>query len=118
MNLNTFLAEAIKNEIGFAEAEMLYSESFKAEETFSVEDGFWAREDLVEYLMADIVRYNNPFDDFAAVIKEGYSREEAEFMVDRVRFVEICNYKGESEGFELVERASTLRTFYSKYNYR
>lgn len=116
----TFLTQMIEAEIGFAEAHSLYCESFKEPTTFKVSDAVYSRKELLSVLMEDICA-PTPFDapDWyeGEVIKEGLSFEEADSIVDHVEFVELCNYKGEGEGFTLACRAKHLRTFVAKHNY-
>lgn len=119
--LSKFLSQMIEAEIGFAEANALYCESFKDSTTFKVADGFYPREELVNFLREDIcepVPFDAPDWWEPEVIKEGLSFEEADEIVDHVEFVELCNYKGEGEGYTLACRAQHLRTFVSKHNYR
>lgn len=121
-HVKAVLAAALQDERTFAEAHALYCESFKCDSTFTVADGFYAREDLVDYLMSPIhapVPEQFKDDDWfePELIKQGLSREHAEAIVDECKFVETCNYKGEGEGFELYERVAHLRTFFSKHNY-
>lgn len=115
-----FLSKMIAAEVGFAEAHALYCESFKDSTTFKVADEVYSRKDLLVALMEDIcepVAFLAPDWWEPAVIKEGLSFEEADKIVDHVEFVELCNYKGEGEGFTLACRAAHLRTFVSKHNY-
>lgn len=120
-NISAILASAIQDETTFAEAEALYAELFKDSKTFTLADGFYSREELVNHLMTPIYEKFNwrEVDDWfePSIIKEGYSKEEAEALVDHIEFVELCNYKGEGEGFELACRVPRLRTFHAKHNY-
>ena len=114
------LKAALQEESTFAEAEVLYAESFKDSKTFKVADGFYDRETLVHFLMEDIyapLPIDAPEWLEPEVIKEGWSFEKADALLDSLEFVELCNYKGEGEGFTLACRATKLRTFVSKHNY-
>lgn len=121
MNMIEMLQVALKDEENFTQAEALYCESFKAEGTFKAVDGVFDRDDLISYLVSDVcepVNWQEVPDWFEpSVIKEGWSIEKAEALVDHLEFVELCNYKGEGEGFTLVCRAANLRTFVGKYDY-
>lgn len=119
--LTQILAAALQDESTFVEAEALYAESFKDAVVFKVADGCYSREELLHHLMSDIcepVTYDAPDWFEPNVIKEGWSFDKANSLVDHLEFVELCNYKGEGEGFELACRVKHLRTFVSKHNYR
>ncbi|MCU9527497.1 hypothetical protein [Pseudomonas mosselii] len=130
--ISSILSAMLTDETTFARAEALYSESFRSDRTFTVADGFYDREELVQYLMEPIYKLpgelhsacrHDEEDEFGMclepeVLKPGWRKEQAELYVDQVEFVELCNYKGESEGFEMASRASHLRVFVSKYEYR
>lgn len=142
--LSVAIANMLKDESAFAQAEALYSESFRDMRTFTVADDVYPRSELVDYLMTPIYRAeecnripdmhqapdDEDFDDRDVelwaeyqsepeleIIKPGWTREEAERLVDHLEFVETCNYKGEGEGFELACRVSHLRVFIGKYDY-
>lgn len=120
MNIVEILKAALKDESTFAEAEALYAESFKDAQTFRVSDNCYTRQELVNYLRSDIYEaYPSDAEDWfePAVIKEGYSLEQAEMLVDHIEFVDLCNYKGEGQGFEMACRVQHLRTFHGKHNY-
>lgn len=134
--LTTMLAD----ESTFARAEALYGESFRGGPAFTVADGIYARADLLQYLMSPIYRPAEVSSDEAVsfltdddfeclndfdchddhepeILKPGLSQEDAEKLVDHLQFIELCNYKGEGEGFELTCRVGHLREFVGKYEY-
>lgn len=129
--VSNMLAEFLKDEKTFAAAEKLYSESFRDSKSFRVADGFYSLDELVSYLMtpiyaqqtSEVPHFCDDDEDYFDMIPEpeeikpGLSQQQAELIVDNLEFVELCNYKGEGEGFELLERVSHLRVFHSKYNY-
>ncbi|MFJ3109966.1 hypothetical protein [Pseudomonas putida] len=130
--LSSMLSAMLKDESTFARAEALYAESFRSDRTFTVADGFYGREQLVQYLMEPIykqtderqsARRHADDDDVEVwfepeILKPGWGKEVAELYVDEVEFVELCNYKGEGEGFEMASRVGHLRVFINKYEYR
>lgn len=130
--LSSILSAMLKDESTFARAEALYAESFRSDQTFTVADGFYGREQLVQYLMEPIYKQTDEHqsasrqvdeDDFEVwfepeILKPGWGKEEAELYVDQVEFVELCNYKGEGEGYEMASRVGHLRVYVSKYEYR
>ncbi|MBM5458692.1 hypothetical protein H8F21_14075 [Pseudomonas sp. P66] len=130
--LSAALTAMLQDESTFARAEALYAETFRSPQTFTVADGFYDRECLVQYLMEPIYKQVSAGDQSAPaylseeehglciepeILKAGWTEEDAERFVDHVEFVELCNYKGEGEGFELASRAKHLRVFVSKYDY-
>lgn len=130
--ISSILTAMLKDETTFARAEALHAESFRADRTFTVADGFYDREELVQYLMEPIYKQpgdhqpgcrHGEEDEFEMclgqeILKPGWRKEQAELYVDQIEFVELCNYKGEGEGFEMASRAGHLRVFVSKYQYR
>lgn len=127
---------AIQDESTFARSEALYAEAFKSPTTFTVADDIYPRDQLVQYLMEPIYRAETVDADLARemldeegcdrwsesmyeaeILKPGMSQEIADALVDHLEFVELCNYKGEGEGFELACRVAHLRIFVSKYDY-
>lgn len=122
------LAAMIQDESTFARAEALYAEAFRSSQTFTVRDGIYDRAELVQYLMEPIYAANSyeapgylsdddQYDLEPEILKPGWSLEDAERFVDDVDFVELCNYKGEGEGFELACRVKHLRVYVGKYDY-
>lgn len=118
------------------EADRLYSETFRSQEIFTVHDYPEMREDLVEYLTSAVypARVQNCSDMDCSWLSDddndfwcdnydpepifvGYSKDDAELILENAKFVWLCNYKGEGEGFTLIERASGLRVFVDKHNY-
>ena len=126
--ISAVLAAMIQDESTFARAEALYAEAFRSSQTFTVRDGIYDRAELVHYLMEPIYAANSceapgylcDDDQYhlePEILKPGWSLEDAERFVDDVEFVELCNYKGEGEGFELACRVKHLRVYVSKYDY-
>lgn len=130
------LAAMIQDESTFARSEALYAESFKSPTPFTVAHDIYPRDQLVQYLMEPIYRkeevdasaawamldeegcdrWNESMNE-AEILKPGMSQEVADTLVDHLEFVELCNYKGEGEGFELACRVAHLRVFVAKYHY-
>jgi hypothetical protein len=130
--ISAVLAVMIQDESTFARAEALYVESFKAGKGFTVADGIYPRSKLVQYLMEPIYKAEEPHcselpsfgfhdddmcDQEPEILKPGLSHQDAESLVDHLQFVELCNYKGEGEGYVLACRAKHLRVFVGKYDY-
>lgn len=122
--LKDFLTASIENNVGFEEAEILYSELFRSSEVFSINNpGEYFEVDEVQEILMDLLtediyeyyEYDNPFPE---VYIKGMSPEDAQILIDGgIAFVELCNYKGESEGFVLEKFTENLRVFHSKYKY-
>lgn len=114
------LLEALNNPRTFEEADSLYRESFRSENTYSVFNrGGYSIEEVKDILLSllteNIYDESNPDDPFPEVISYGMSPEEALKEIHAgLEFVEICNYKGEDEGYSL---DLNLRVFHGKYNY-
>lgn len=85
---------------GFEEAERLYSSYMISPHKFRATDGVYPEEALVDVIMED-----------------GVSRKDALALLstDNCIFVQLLNYKGECEGFELLEKVKHLPTFRGKY---
>lgn len=134
--LASVLAAMIQDESTFARSEALYAESFKSPASFTVAHDIYPREQLVQYLMEPIYRKEvvdasialAMLDDEGCdrwsesmlepeILKPGMSHVDADALVDHLEFVELCNYKGEGEGFELACRVTHLRVFVAKYEY-
>jgi hypothetical protein len=138
-SLATVLSAMIQDESSFARCEALYAESFKCATPFTVADGVYPRDQLVQFLMEPIYRpesckgveapallEDEDFEEFdrwdesvlePEILKPGMTQTDADAVVDQLHFVELCNYKGEGEGFTLACRAAHLRVFISKFDY-
>ncbi|WP_219096224.1 hypothetical protein [Pseudomonas sp. UMAB-40] len=131
--ISAALSAMLKDESTFARAEALYAESFRCGATFTVASDAYPRDELVRYLMEPIYKPvaatgnaaayfgDNDEEDFypePEILKAGLSLEEADALVDSLEFAELCNYKGEGEGYELACRVTHLRVFAGKYDYR
>lgn len=114
------LLEALNNPRTFEEADSLYKESFRSENTYSVyKPGSYSITDIEDILLSllteNVYDESNLDDPFPEVISYGMSPEEAlKEIHEGLEFVEICNYKGEDEGYSL---DLSLRVFHGKYNY-
>lgn len=135
--ISAALSEMLKDESNFARAEALYAESFRAGAPFTVATGPCSRSELLQYLMLPINKAVEPrsfetsefidddldeddeddYDFEPEILKPGLSLEQAELLVDSLEFVELCNYKGEGEGYELACRVTHLRQYVGKYEY-
>lgn len=123
--LSAALATMLQDETTFARAEALYAESFKAPKGFTVADEVYSRAELVAHIMEPLYRveadpssaHDDWYEPALFLLKPGLEREEAEQLVDELEFIELCNYKGEGEGYVLACRAKHLRTFVGKYDY-
>lgn len=111
INLSDMLMQAMADENTFSQASRLYCESFRDNESFKAADNYYPRGLLVEYLLTPVTCPDGE------ILKNGYSIEFANSIVDSLEFVELCNYKGEGEGFELLDRVRHLRIFVSKHQY-
>jgi hypothetical protein len=132
--ISAVLSAMLEDESTFARSEALYAESFRCTATFTVASGCYPRDELMHFLMLPIYKRSEPmegdsdaffyddddeggFDFEPEILKPGLSLEDADALVDRLEFIELCNYKGEGEGYELACRVAHLRVFVEKYDY-
>lgn len=124
-----------------AAANEVYSSVYKSPESFTLADMIGVNEGLlardIRNTLRDIVAESLAIaaGTFTSPTKEELEESfEYDFDIDRsavqamfptaeklldngIRFVELCNYKGESEGYMLEELSGSLKTYISKYNY-
>lgn len=132
--LSAILSGLIASGQGFEEAEALYAESFRCAGSFSVKEKPELFEEMVGCLTADIYPPEEPFsvfgdncDEWGENPHEHYDREPLVYGMTReqaveavnggARFFEICNYKGEGEGFLPEQLGKNLRVFVKKWSY-
>jgi hypothetical protein len=107
LKLAETLSRFMQDSATFSAAEALYSECFKGSEVFTSVDDVYSMQHLAACLMNHLEEQGIAFNE-AQVLE----------ILPTVEFVELCNYKGEGEGFTLACRTKHMRTFRSKYNYR
>lgn len=122
-NIFDVLCQAIENGVGFEEADALYSESFRSQESFSAAEAPEMIEHMIDFLTSDLYPEAPEFFDYddsygQAPIALGMSRDYAVAMINSgIRFVYTCNYKGEDDGIIPECLSNGMRVFVSKHNY-
>lgn len=134
--LGELVAEAMNDPEAFEEAECLYRQTFRgAAITKGAEVVASGNQGFIDYLLGEMVCVDtvHPEDDKQLayiieheidcwfeprIIKHAPSREEGMEILETLEFYEVCNYKGEGEGFVLrTPETDKLPVFHSKYNY-
>ena len=103
VSLGLLLQEAVKDNTNFERAEQMYCAKFRRTEVSTVSKVFQAN-------LADDYSLEEAIDDFTAELGSWLDYTEC---LDK-QIVQICNYKGECEGWEFIEDAEHLPIYRNK----
>ncbi len=118
------------DDVCLAYCDAVYREVFKSPESFTYQnmgnpdsDQFNSLVDLAARYLAikaghDVCSVGDEFHDMEIWdVINTFRNEAQELVMNGLEFVDIVNYKGEGEGYEVKDLCASLRTFRGKYNY-
>ena len=138
--LSEIISTAMLDKSTFDLAESVYAEVFRSPESFCIDDfSGLQRDEMLEMMVGELtsdlhaINVDGDFDpslfcgeddnfcDYeveCTPVARGVSHDDAMSMIaSGIRFVYLCNYKGEDSGIALEDLTGGVRTFVSKWNY-